>query len=458
MIERERIRDLNDRSQREGDYVLYWMQQSQREAFNPALEFAVLTARKLKLPLVVGFGLAPAYPEANARHYTFMLEGLQETSRQVERRGIGFVIRKGQPHDVALSLACRAAHVICDRGYLRHQRLWRGLLAREAPCRVTEVEGDAVVPVDLVSVRHEVAAHTLRPRILKRREAFLSPLRRERVAPKTSGTGLQSDVDLSDVSALVRSLPIDHDVRPVHRFRGGTREAQRLLRVFVRDRLHLYEEQRGEPGDEAVSFLGAYLHFGQISPVEIALAARAAGGTGLGSYLDELIVRRELSMNFVAFAPDYDCYESVPEWARKTLADHAADPRPHRYNRMTLERSETADPYWNAAMREMTATGYMHNHMRMYWGKKILEWSSDPQTAFATALYLNNKYFLCGRDPNSYANIGWVFGLHDRPWPERPVFGTVRSMMASGLERKTDIDAYLALVERLVAAEGDRSD
>ncbi|NJO31907.1 MAG: deoxyribodipyrimidine photolyase [Rhodospirillales bacterium] len=453
MIERKRVRVLSDRPERNGDYVLYWMQASQREPFNPALEFAIRTARRLQLPVVVGFGLMPAYPEANARHYAFMLEGLKETKRAIERRGMRFVICRGVPDAVALRLARRAAHVVCDCGYLRHQRAWRDRVAKEARCRVTEIEGDVVVPVKLVSNKHEFAARTLRPKIMKLRDEFLRPLRRERVRPRTYGFRLESNVDLSDVPALVRSLKIDQSVCPVRRLRGGTGEARRQLRQFLRNKIDDYDELRSEPGAEAVSLLGAYLHFGQISPVEIALAARRAGGRGLSSYLEELVVRRELSMNFVAFEPSYDCYGGVPEWARKTLQFHRRDPRPRRYSRSRLERAETDDPYWNGAMREMTVTGYMHNHMRMYWGKKILEWSASPEEAFETALYFNNKYFLCGRDPNSYANVGWIFGLHDRPWPEREVFGKVRSMTASGLERKANMERYLSLVERLIAEE-----
>jgi deoxyribodipyrimidine photo-lyase len=453
VIERERIRILSDRPERPGDYVLYWMQASQREAFNPALEFAVQVGRRLKLPVVVGFGLAPSYPEANARHYAFMLEGLQETRRQIERRGLSFVIRLGQPDQVALALAERAAHLVCDRGYLRHQRAWRENVANEARCRISEIEGDVVVPVELASTKHEVAARTLRPKILKLRDVFLTPLRREHVGPPGKEVAIESDVDLADVEALVRNLPIDQGVRPVRRFRGGTSEAQRRLREFLRNTIDVYDDQRGEPGKGAVSFLSPYLHFGQISPVEIALAARRSVGRGVAAYLEELIVRRELSINFVTFEPNYDAYKGVPAWARKTLEDHRGDPRPHRYDRVRLERAETDDPCWNAAMREMTATGYMHNHMRMYWGKKILEWSAGPEEAFEMALYFNNKFFLCGRDPNSYANIGWLFGLHDRPWPERQVFGTVRSMTASGLRRKVDVEAYATLVERLAAEE-----
>ena len=164
-------------------------------------------------------------------------------------------------------------------------------------------------------------------------------------------------------------------------------------------------------------------------------------------------MRRELAINFVTFEPAYDRYDAVPHWARQSLEAHRSDARPKRYSRARLERAQTDDPYWNAAMRELVFTGYMHNHMRMYWGKKVLEWSASPQLAYRTLLALNNRYFLCGRDPSSYGNVGWIFGLHDRPWPSQPVFGTVRSMSAAGLRRRKDMDAYVDLVARLVARE-----
>jgi deoxyribodipyrimidine photo-lyase len=193
-----------------------------------------------------------------------------------------------------------------------------------------------------------------------------------------------------------------------------------------------------------------YLHWGPFAPDEVALAARAARrragpavAASVASFLEELIVRRELAINFVEHNDAYDRYEGLPAWSRATLARHARDPRRPRYTPQQLERAATHDPYWNAAMREMRATGYLHNHLRMYWGKKILEWTPDPARAHATALALNNRYFLDGRDPSSYANVGWIFGLHDRPWPMRPIYGTVRSMTAAGLERKCDIKEYL---------------
>ena len=453
MIEQARLRTLNDRPERAGDYVLYWMQQSQRGAFNPALEIAIVCANRLELPVVVGFGLTDGYPEANARHYSFMLEGLANVQAALTRRGVGFVVRRGTPDDIAIELSRHAALVVCDRGYLRHQKAWRANLAEAAVCRVMQVEGDVVVPVELASRKQEIAARTLRPKILKVRDEFVRPLPRTRVKVSAERLSLPKSLDLSDTAKLLAKLDIDRSVPPIKRFKGGSVEARRRLRAFVRGGLAGYASGRSEPAREQVSFLSAYLHFGQISAVEIALAANEASAerADRAAYLEELIVRRELAINFVEHEPHYDSYACLPDWARRTLAAHSTDRRPYRYSAKQLRAAETHDPYWNAAMREMVVTGYMHNHMRMYWGKKILEWSATPEKAFSTALELNNRYFLCGRDPNSYANVAWCFGLHDRPWPERPIFGKVRSMMASGLERKFDIDAYVKLVARLTS-------
>lgn len=455
MIEHSRLQQLNDEPERQGEYVLYWMQQSQREAFNPALETAVACANRLRLPVIVAFGLTDGYPEANARHYAFMLEGLRDVEEALSRRGIKFLMQRGSPDEVAIRLASRAALVICDRGYLRHQKSWRRNVAENAGRRVLQVEGDVVVPAALASGKMESAARTLRPKILRLREDFLHPLRRAPVRVKAGSLRIAQSIDLSNIPVLLDKLDIDRAVRPVRRFKGGTNEAQRRLASFVGGPLDNYAESRGEPALEQVSFLSAYLHFGQISPVEVALAVfhAKAGNADRAAYLEELVVRRELAMNFVEHQPRHDSYACLPEWARNTLEAHCADPREHIYSEAQLAAGETHDGYWNAAMREMRVTGYMHNHMRMYWGKKILEWSVRPEKAFRTALSLNNRYFLCGRDPNSYANVAWCFGLHDRPWPERSIFGKVRSMTAAGLKRKVDIDAYVRRVEELAEAE-----
>ncbi len=445
VVEGQRLSELNDAPERAGAYVLYWMQQSQRAVFNPALETAIAAANRLGLPVLVAFALAEPLPRAKARHYAFMLEGLAETAQQLRERDIGFVIRRGAPPQVILSLAPRAALVVCDRGYLRRQQQWRREVAQGAARRVLMVEGDVVVPTALVSGKTEIGARSLRPKISRLRDAFLAPLRRLRPRITAQRLSLTSDVSLDDVSGILATLRLDQKVGPVASFHGGHGRARARLRGFVTRRLRAYRQARALPGAPQVSTLSPYLHFGQISPVEVALAARdaAVAESECASFLEELIVRRELAVNFVTTRPDYACYEALPEWARRSLAMHAADRRDHLYSYEQLAAAGTHDPYWNAAMQELRLTGYMHNYMRMYWGKKVLEWSPTPREAHATLLRLNNTYFLDGRDASSYANVGWVFGLHDRPWPRRPVFGNVRYMNAAGLKRKTDIETYV---------------
>jgi deoxyribodipyrimidine photo-lyase len=448
-MEEDRIRRLNDRDVDSGGrYVLYWMQQSQRAVFNPALEYAVRRANSLGQGVVVAFGLTDAYPEANERHYAFMLQGLSEVAEDLRARGIRFVMRRGAPDDVALRMASDASLVVCDRGYLRHQRRWRRRVAAEADKSVIQIEGDSVVPVETASDKVEFAARTLRPKLHKRWRDCLGDTRPIEVGKSSLRLALPAgrDVDASDPEQVLRDLDIDRSVGRVERFRGGSSEARRHLQRFLRSALSGYAGARNDPADPQCSRLSPYLHFGQISPVEIARKARAARGPSRAdaeAYIEELIVRRELAINFVHYHPRYDSFKALPDWARKTLLQHRNDRRPARYTRTILENAETEDRYWNAAMLEMRTTGYMHNYMRMYWGKKILEWCNTPQYAYSTALYLNNKYFLDGRDPNSYANVGWIFGLHDRPWQERAVFGKVRHMTAGGLERKFDIEAYV---------------
>ncbi len=448
-----RIQSLNDRDVVSGDYVLYWMQQSQRTEHNPALELAIEEANRLKKPLLVGFGLTADYPEANLRHFRFMLEGLQEVEASLNRKGIKLVLRIVDPPRLAVQLGRKASLIVCDVGYTRHQRQWRQNVASEAPCRVVQVESDVVVPVAQVSVKAEYAARTLRPRIHKHLDDHLRLARSKR--PKLSSMGISiNGVDLADIDQMLSLLTIDRRVPAVTPlFKGGTREAKKRLRRFIRQSLEKYDAHGNQPQTDDTSHMSPYLHFGQISPVYLALQVRdAREGLGIdrAAYLEQLIVRRELAFNFVHYTPDYDQYTCLPEWARKTLADHNGDKRENLYDRAALESAQTHDPYWNAAMLEMKHTGYMHNYMRMYWGKKILEWTQDPKEAFKTTLAINNKYFLDGRDPNSYAGVAWIFGKHDRAWPERPIFGKIRYMAASGLERKCDIQAYVDKVNRQV--------
>ncbi|MDA8141138.1 MAG: deoxyribodipyrimidine photo-lyase [Desulfobacteraceae bacterium] len=427
-------------------YVLYWMQQSQRVQYNHALNYAIQRANALRLPLLVVFGLTDQYPEANARHYAFMLEGLEEVQAALRQQGISFQLDFGSPPQIAIAAARQAALVVCDRGYLRHQRQWRQQVAEATRCPVVEVESDAVVPTLSASNKAEFAARTIRPKIQRQLETHLVALPPKRVMCKEAD--LAKDTDFA---AIWKKLRVDQEVQPVSAHsRGGSATARRRLRFFLQKVLPDYGRLRNRPEVDGSSMLSPYLHFGQISALEISMAAQRAEAPeeAKEKFLEELIVRRELAINYVWHNPDYDLYEGLPAWCRKTLADHRADSRDPIYTEEELTAAATHDPYWNAAMHEMKHSGYMHNYMRMYWGKKILEWSPDPQQAFEITLRLNNRYFLDGRDPNSYAGVGWIYGLHDRPWQERRIFGQIRYMARSGLERKFDMQAYVEKVHR----------
>lgn len=459
MIQPERIQQLNDAPLRpEGDYVLYWMQASQREAYNHALEYAVDRANELRLPLLVAFGLMDDYPEANERHYAFMLEGLRETAHALEERNIAFRAYHGRPDNVAINAAQRAALLVVDCGYLRGQRAWRKNVAENAGCRVVQVESDAVIPVETASDKEEYAARTIRPKLERKLDTFLQPLRRRRLITTEFKNSIEEGIDIFD-SALLSRLKLDRSVGKTAAFTGGAAQAGKRLQDFIKTKLAHYAEERNDPANDYQSGLSPYLHFGQISPVQIILSVMNASTKqeNIESFLDELIVRRELAFNFVFYNDRYDDYHALPEWALKTLERHQDDTREHIYTTKELSAACTHDPYWNAAMKEMLTTGSMKGYMRMYWGKKILEWSRSPEEAYYITLALNNTYFLDGRDANSYANVAWLYGKHDRPWAERPIFGTVRYMNAAGLKRKFDIERYVRMVDEYLINRYNKS-
>jgi deoxyribodipyrimidine photo-lyase len=451
-IQKSRIQLLNDADVAKGNYVLYWMQQSQRADYNHALEYAIQQANRLGQGVLAAFGLMDDYPEANLRHYTFMLEGLKETRTTLVRRGIKMVIQKGTPAEIALKLGRNASIIVCDCGYLRHQKAWRDQVAQQAACRVVQVESDVIVPLRVVSTKAEYAARTIRPKIHKHLDSYLNEFKPATVKQSSLNLDIQG-IDLGNVDAVLQKLKIDRGVPAVTQFfTGGTSQARQIFKGFIHQRLGRYVDNRNQPQTDDISHMSPYLHFGQISPLYLALKIMQADSRlqeAKEAFLEEMIVRRELAMNFVNYTPHYDSYKCLPNWARRTLADHEKDTREYVYTRRQLENSRTHDEYWNAAMREMKHTGFMHNYMRMYWGKKILEWTKTPQHAFRTTLAINNKYFLDGRDANSYTGVAWVFGVHDRAWFERPIFGKIRYMAASGLERKCDIRGYVNKVDAL---------
>jgi len=448
MIQKERIKLLNNGKVCDGKYVLYWMQAAQRAEYNHALEYAIRTSNKLKKPVLVFFGITESWPQANQRHYYFMLEGLKEVQKALEAKGIQMVIRRDSPDSGAVKLAKDAALVIVDAGQLRIQKKWRASAAKQINCPLYEVETNLIVPVEEASSKENFSAGTFRPRITKKLDYYLVALKHSK--PKLNSLGMKFQTfDIGDIDKALSKLDIDRSVVKVESFHGGTKQAKRRLSNFLKNKLERFADLRNDPTADYVSNMSPYLHFGQISPLYIALKVSKTSSAGKDAYLEELIVRRELSHNFVFYNDRYDKFACLEPWAKRTLNFHRSDKREYIYMIEQFEKAQTHDPYWNAAQKEMVITGKMHGYMRMYWGKKILEWSRNPQTGFKIALQFNNKYELDGRDPNAFAGVAWCFGKHDRAWGERPVFGKIRYMNAAGLKRKFDADAYVKKIQAL---------
>ncbi len=436
-----------------GRCVVYWMQRAQRALDNPALEVAVAAANLLRQPVVIFFAPVPFYPHANLRHYAFLAQGIADIAEGAHRRGIGFVLRRFPEHSlVKFCDEVRASLVVGDENPLREPEHWRRRAAKMLSVPLWTVDADVLVPSRLLE-KEQYAARTIRPRLQRRLPDFM-----------VAGTNAKAEVEwakpralsaLPDDGSLELTEPwkdLDRSVQPVDALRGGTTPALKLLDDFVSQKLSRYPERHGKPELDGTSRLSPYLHFGHIGPHTVALAVEKsrAPRAAKDDFLDQLITWRELSINFVRFNPLYDSLECAPEWAHRTLAKHARDPRPRLYSREQLEQAETHDDLWNAAQRQMLHAGWMHNYMRMYWAKKILEWSPSPAVAYQTAVYLNDKYFLDGRDPNGYAGIAWsIAGKFDRPWFERPIFGTIRYMSGDAARKKFDADQYIAQMAKL---------
>lgn len=453
MVQPQRIEFINDKPIKKGNYVLYWMQQSQREQFNHALEYAAQEANDHSVPLVVLFTITDFFPEANLRHYHFLISGLSQTKKAIEQRGVQLVIRVSRDIPESVSEFSKdSVMVITDCGYLGIQRLWRRAVAEKINCRFVQVESDAIVPVKTASPKQEIGARTLRSKIQKKLPDFLVPVKRIKLKHESLNLKFES-TDISNVTDILYRLNTDRSVTPLKWLKSGPSEAQAVLRTFIKENLAGFGDLRNDPSKNHTSNLSPYLHFGQISPLYIALEIVKTKSPGTAAFLEEMVVRRELGFNYCLYSHKYDSFDALPSWAKESLHKHRSDKKSSVYSLEEMEHARTQDPYWNTAQREMVFLGKMHGYMRMYWGKKILEWSPTPEEAFRRALYLNNKYSLDGRDPNSFTGVAWCFGLHDRAWGEREVFGKVRYMNQNGLKRKFDMDGYVDLVEEKIADE-----
>ncbi len=420
--------------------VIYWMSRDQRVSDNWALLHAQNEALKRERPLVVLFCLAPSFGEASRRHYDFMLGGLREVETALRRLGIAFLLFTGDPA-VALSHELRKlapALVVCDFDPLREKVRWRVAITAAVTCPVVEVDAHNIVPARVASPKKEYAAATFRPKVNRLLLEFLVPIPPLKKHPYTFAS---QPVDWDTLSITAPSAG------PTLSLPSGEKAAWKQLERFLATGLARYDTDRNNPSANAVSHLSPYLHFGQISAQAIALAIRdyPAPTPAIEAFLEQLVVRRELSDNFCLYEPQYDSFDGIPEWAKKTLNEHRSDRRDYRYTRERWERAETHDDLWNAAQRELISTGSIHGYLRMYWAKKILEWSASPEEAIATAVYLNDRYALDGRDPNGYVGILWsIGGLHDRPWFTHPVFGTIRYMGGKSIRQRLGMGEYLA--------------
>ncbi len=433
--------------------VVYWMQRTERGVDNPALDCAIDVANELGLPVVTFFSAISNFPRANLRHYAFLNQGLHDVEEDLAERGVGFVIRR--PPDNSLEKFAHevgSAIVIGDENPMREPERWRTVLAGRLKIPYWTVDADVVVPSSLFE-KGFYAQHLFRKRLYPLLPNYLVEPRPPKLAKhwKSYAGVARWELD-DDITKGWRNF--DRSVKPVDTFRGGSHAAFKRLRYFVEHQLSAYETARNKPQINGTSQMSPYLHFGHISPLRIVLEVKKAVDAGKApksaydAYINELVGWRELAVNFVRYANDtYDTIDCAEPWAQKTLREHARDRRDPMYTYEQLERGQTYDPLWNAAQLQMVRYGWMHNYVRMYWGKKILEWAPNPAKAYDWAVLLNDTYELDGRDPNSYSGIAWaIAGKFDRPWARRNIFGMIRYMSGASTGRKFDSKRYIALV------------
>ena len=423
--------------------VVYWMSRDQRVRDNWALLYAQQKALEKKAPLAVVFCLVPRFLDAAARQYAFMLEGLKSVESDLEKKGIPFFFLSGEPASALPRFlhGSRAGLLVTDFSPLAISRGWKQKVAGHLSVPFHEVDAHNVVPCWEASEKLEFGAYTIRPKITRLLPQYLEEFPALRRHPVAWGSPVGRTA--WDAGAALRK--VDRSVGPVEGIEAGEKAAAKTLKRFLVNRLGSYDQARNDPTLEGQSDLSPYIHFGQISAQRVALEVRAAEtGPSAAAFLEELIVRRELADNFCWYNARYDAFDGFPAWAQKTLNEHRKDPREYLYELSVFEAAGTHDGLWNAAQRQLVRTAKMHGYMRMYWAKKILEWSRSPEEALAVGIHLNDRYSLDGRDPNGYVGMAWsVGGVHDRAWAERPVYGKIRYMNANGCRRKFDVEMYV---------------
>jgi len=439
-----RVRLLQDGKRTLTGPVIYWMSRDQRVHDNWALLYAQKLARENNSELAVVFNLVPDFLEATIRQYGFMLKGLQQVEKELNKFNIPFYLLQGRP-DKTISKFISEKNIsiiISDFDPLRIKRIWKRDLAKKIDIPFYEVDAHNIVPCLFASQKIEYGAYTIRPKIHKALPEFLEefPLV---IKMKKPGKFSIQKVNWKGVR---ENLKVDFSVKEVNWIKPGEKEARKCLGEFILERLDKYNDERNDPTKYGQSNLSPYLHFGQISAQRVALEVQKLKNHSGSSeaFLEELIVRRELSDNFCYYNSEYDSFNGFHEWAQKSLNEHRKDKREFTYSLKQFENAKTHEELWNAAQMELMKTGKLHGYMRMYWAKKILEWTKSPEDALSIAIYLNDKYNLDGRDPNGYTGCAWsIGGVHDRAWTERPVFGKIRYMNYNGCKRKFDVEAYI---------------
>jgi deoxyribodipyrimidine photo-lyase len=446
---KKRVRKLNELAVGREGPVVYWMSRDQRVGYNWALLVAQELAETYLQPHCVVFCLVPEFLGATIRQYRFMIDGLKEVENELNERNIPFCLLTGRPEEEIPRFVeeIRASVLVSDFDPLRIKRKWKDEVLEKTKVPFYEVDAHNIVPCWVASPKQEFAAHTIRGKIRKLLPQFLTGF--PRLKTQTEAVKLPDN----DWKRAEKSLKVDFTVRELEWIQPGEKQAQKMLENFIKNKLSRYPDNRNDPTKEAVSDLSPYLHFGQLSAQRVALEVRKSGIKGREDFLEELIIRRELSDNFCFYNPHYDRFDGFPDWARKTLDEHRKDPREYLYALEQFESGQTHDDLWNAAQMEMVKRGKMHGYMRMYWAKKILEWTKSPEEAQKIAIFLNDKYELDGRDPNGYVGIAWsIGGVHDRAWGQRPVFGKIRYMSYNGCKSKFNVAKYIEDVNRLMAS------
>jgi len=442
-VRRDGVPDPNGRC------VVYWMERAQRGIDNHAVDLAVQVANLFGLPLVVYFAGISNFPHANLRHCVFLNQGLPDIEADLASRNISLVMRRSprESHEKLLA-DVRAAFLIGDENPLREPERWRRQLASRIRIPFWTVDADVVVPSKLIE-KAQYGAYTIRPRLHRFLPQYLHPYENFHAEHAWKRPrGFRADSVHEDMTRDWKRL--DRSVAPVESWKGGTHAALKRLKYFTGKLLENYDVQRNHPEMDGTSCLSPYLRHGHVGPITIALAVDAAAKANprlkavRDSYFNELIVWRELAINFVRYTQKYDSPECAEVWAKTTIAEHARDERERLYTLDQLEGARTHDELWNAGQIQMVRHGWMHNYVRMYWAKKILEWTPDVATAMKYAIYLNDKYFLDGRDPNGYAGIAWaILGKFDRAWGERPIFGKIRYMSGASTGKKFNSKKYI---------------